>query len=209
MAGIHEYLGLRTGGLRQHQRHAPIGDIGVIEGGLEGLILDQHALSAGQGGVGLLQAFGEPAAAMAHVLRAGVIGAVGKPEGQIAAAQLLLDLHAIQNVIHGFLADGRIGIADGAVLVVLILKYVGIDGAGPESVFGSHGLYIGAIGGAVGKVPQHVERNRRADARQPMHLTGIGELVLSGRGRGGLEEFAEAGTRVGETPGRQFDMERV
>ena len=30
--------------LRQQQRHAPVGDVGVIEGGLERLVLDQHAL---------------------------------------------------------------------------------------------------------------------------------------------------------------------
>ena len=48
MAGIHQHLGLRAGGLREQQRHAPVGDIGVIEGRLEGLVLHQHALVAGQ-----------------------------------------------------------------------------------------------------------------------------------------------------------------
>ena len=44
VAGVDEDLGLRTGAAGELKRHAPVGDIGVVEGGLEGLVLDQHAL---------------------------------------------------------------------------------------------------------------------------------------------------------------------
>ena len=91
---------MRSGGLRERERHAPIGDVGVVEGRLEGLVLHHHALALGERGVGGFQSFFEPAAAMADVLRAGVIGPVGEPERKIAAAQALLDFDAIQNVIQ-------------------------------------------------------------------------------------------------------------
>ena len=67
---------------------------------------------------------------------------------------------------------------------------------------------VGA-GEPIGKVPQHVQRQRRADSRQPVHVGGIAELLLDGRRGGGLKELAETGARVREAPGRHFDSETV
>ena len=77
---IHQYLGARPGGLGKQQGHAPVRDISVIEGRLEGLVLHQHALVACETLMGGLEPLFKPAAAVAHVLGAGVIGSVPEPE---------------------------------------------------------------------------------------------------------------------------------
>jgi hypothetical protein len=41
---VEELVNGRAGDAREMGGHAPIGDVGVIEGGLEGLVFDQHAL---------------------------------------------------------------------------------------------------------------------------------------------------------------------
>ena len=51
MTGIDQDAGLRPGGARQQQCHPPIGDVGVVERRLEGLVLDQQPLARGQCGV--------------------------------------------------------------------------------------------------------------------------------------------------------------
>jgi len=58
----------------------------VVEGGLEGFVLDEQALRGGEMGVGGDEGFFKPGDALADGLRAGVVGAVGQPEGDVAAA---------------------------------------------------------------------------------------------------------------------------
>ena len=77
-------------------------------------------------------------------------------------------------MVQRFAANGGVGIADGAVLVILILKDVGIDGAGTQSVLGGHLLHVGAIGDAVGQIPEDVQGDGGANAGQAMDLSGIG-----------------------------------
>jgi hypothetical protein len=105
----------------------------VIEGRLEGLVFDEQALVGRQVVMGGAQGFLKPADALAHALRAGIVGAVGQPEGDVARAERLGDLDGVENVIDGLLADLRGGIAERAELVLLVLKEVGIDGAGADA----------------------------------------------------------------------------
>ena len=51
MAGIHQNVSLRTRRARQQESHAPVGNVGVIKGGLERLVLDQQALLRTQSGM--------------------------------------------------------------------------------------------------------------------------------------------------------------
>ena len=46
MPGVHQHPGLRAGGAGEQQRHAPVGDVGVIERRLERLVFDEHPLIA-------------------------------------------------------------------------------------------------------------------------------------------------------------------
>ena len=52
MAGIDQNESLWAGGAREQQRHAPVGDVCMVEGGLKWLVLDQHALPGCQRCVG-------------------------------------------------------------------------------------------------------------------------------------------------------------
>jgi len=70
-------------------------------------------------------------------------------------------------------------------------------------------LHFGAIGNALGKVPQNMQRDGGTNARHAMHLAGIGKFLRRGSGRGGLQELAETGSGIGKAPRRQFDMKRV
>ena len=45
MARVDEHQSLRAGMFREEQRHSPVCDIRVIEGGFEGLVFDEQALA--------------------------------------------------------------------------------------------------------------------------------------------------------------------
>src|SRR5579862_106120 len=98
MAGIDQDFGLRAGIARHEQRHAPIGDVGVIEGGFERLVLDQEALVGLEMAVGFDETFFEPAAAMPDVGGAGIAGAVGEPQRNVPAASGAGYFDAVENV---------------------------------------------------------------------------------------------------------------
>ena len=107
------------------------------------------------------------------------------------------------------LAHLGIGISQRAVLVALVLEYVGIDGADAHSVLRRGLHYRRHVRRAVREVPKHVDGDARATARDPVNGPGVGDLLLSGGGRGQLDEFAEPCPRVGESPGGQFDGECI
>ncbi len=92
MAGIDQNAGLGTGDAGEVGGHAPVGDIGVIEGGLEGLVFDEQALIGSEAVMRGAQGFFHPDDALAHALGAGIVGAVGHPHGDIARAERLGDL---------------------------------------------------------------------------------------------------------------------
>jgi hypothetical protein len=82
----------------------------VIEGRLEGLVLNQQTLLGAQRSVRGVQRFFQPGDAVAHALRAGIVGAVGKPERDVARAGRLGDLDGIEHVIERLLADFCVGL---------------------------------------------------------------------------------------------------
>ncbi len=73
VAGIDQNASLRAGDAREVGGHAPVGNIGVIEGGLEGLVFDEQALVRGQAVMRGAQGLLKPADALAHALRAGIV----------------------------------------------------------------------------------------------------------------------------------------
>ena len=79
VARVDEHAGLRPCSAREHQRHAPIGDVGVVERRLERLVFDQQPLIRVEGGVRGLQPPLEPAPALPNVGRARIVRAVGEP----------------------------------------------------------------------------------------------------------------------------------
>ena len=153
--------------------------------------------------------FGEPVLALADVLRARVVRAVGEPQRDVARAQLTGDVDALAQVGERLGAHRRIGVAHRAVLVALILEQVRVDGAGADAVLPLEGLDARDVADAARQVPQHVQGQRRAGARERVHLRGVGELLLERRGRRGLQELAESRAGIGKAPRRQLDGELV
>ena len=129
----------------------------MIEGGLEGLVFNEQLLAWGEMVVGAAQGVFKPADAFADALGAGVVGAVGEPEGEIAGAKFLRDFYRIENVGDGLLADFGRGVAEGTELVFLILKEVGVDGACVDSVNLFEVFDLRDIGEAVWEIPEDVE----------------------------------------------------
>src|SRR5271167_4114618 len=99
MAGIDQDSGLWPGGLRHEESHAPVGDVGVIEGGLEGLVFDQHPVSRVQAAMSLAKPFLEPLLSLPDVGGPGIVTAVGEPDREIAAPQGMLDLDAVEDML--------------------------------------------------------------------------------------------------------------
>ena len=78
-----------------------------------------------------------------------------------------------------------------------------------ESVTRGHGLDSGNVGGAVWEIPEDMQGDGGADASPAVDLSRVGELLFGGGCGSRLEEFAEAGSRIGEAPGRQLDMKAI
>src|SRR5262249_61401326 len=71
---------------REMQRHAPVGDVGVIERRLERLVLDEEPLVAFEQRMSRAQVLLEPLLARADALRARIIPSVREPERRVPAA---------------------------------------------------------------------------------------------------------------------------
>ena len=209
VAGVDEDFGLGTGGFGKQESHAPVGNVCVVEGRLEGLVFDQEALGGSELGVGGGEAFGEPVDALADGLGAGVVGAVGHPEGDVAGAELAGDGDGVEEMSLGVGADFRGGIAEGAEPVLLGLEEVGIDGAGLDAGFLGEFCDSVSVGDAVGEIPEDVEGHGGGGAGETEDFGTVGEFFLKGGGGGGLGELAEAGAGVGKAPGGDFDFEVV
>jgi hypothetical protein len=155
------------------------------------------------------QGFFKPADALADALGAGIVGAIGQPDGKIAAAESLGNLDRIQNVVHGLLPDLRRGVAEGTVLVLLVLKEVGVDGAGMNAEAAFQLLDLGNVVDAVGQIPEHMQGEGGSDAGEAVDFGRVGELFLDRGGGGGLHELSKASAGVGESPGGNLNLERI
>ena len=200
VAGVDQHARLRSRGAGQVRGHAPVGDVGVIESRLEGLVFDQQALARSERLVGTHERLLQPLDALADALRAGVVGAVGQPERDIARAQFAGDGHGVEHVRDGAFPDFRRRVAQRAVLVILVLEQVGIDGPGGDSVAGFEAANALNILDAVGQVPQNMQSQGGRDPGEFVHLAGVAELLLQRGSRRGLKELPKARARVGESP---------
>ena len=80
---------------------------------------------------------------------------------------------------------------------------------GAQSMLRGQRSDLGNIVGSAGKIPQYVQRERRAHACPAVDLPRVAEFLFDRDGRRRLQELAEARSGVGETPGRQFDAKGV
>src|SRR5215471_524069 len=94
-----------------------------------------------------------------------------------------------------------------SVFVNLVLEYVGVDRSGLDPVSSAPGRDLLRAPDPLGKIPQNMKGDRRANTRHPMHFGGITEFLLCGRSRGRLQEFSEPSSGIGEPPGRNLNAE--
>ena len=107
----------------------PVGNIRVIEGGLEELVFENEPLVLADAFVDPAQGIGQPVLPRADVVLSRIVGAVGEPDLQIARPGLVHDVDAREVVIDGLLSDARIRMRDAAELVVVVLERVRVDRA--------------------------------------------------------------------------------
>jgi hypothetical protein len=81
---------------------------------------------------------------------------------------------------HCLFPDLFRGIAEGTELVLLVLKEVGIDGAGANAKAALQCLDLGDIADAVGQIPEHMKSERGSYAGEAVDLGRVSELFLDG-----------------------------
>ena len=153
--------------------------------------------------------FLEPVLALANVGGSRVVRAIREPERDITASQPSRDCHALAAVIESLGAHARIRVAKRPELVVLILKEIRVDGARHHAGTCGEGLDLASVFESTRKIPLHVQGDRRTDARDRVHVSGITEFFGGRRRRSRLQIFAEARAGVRESPRRQLDAERI
>src|SRR5437667_10331824 len=102
-------------------------------------------------------------------------------------------------------ARGFVRVAERPEFVNLILEEVRVDRSRFDAVPCHQTGDLARALEAVWKVPSHVQRERRADASQRVHLARVAELLDDGRRCRRLHELSEPMPGVGKTPGRTLD----
>jgi hypothetical protein len=99
------------------------------------------------------------------------------------------------------LFPGRgVGIAERPELVDLILEEIRIDGARLDAVLLSESGHGIDTGEPVLEIPQHVQREGRADPGDLVDVSGIRELFFNRAGGRGLKKLPETRAGIGEAP---------
>ena len=203
MAQIHQHLVPIPQLIGEGIGHAPIRQIRVVEGGFEHLVFDQQAHIGVHGVHGGLEGVHEPMLAGANVPLAGVIGAVGQPQGDGLAVGLAGDFHALEHMVHGLGADAGVGVGEGAELIIVVLEQVGVYRADGQAQGLGVGLHLGIV---VALIPGDVDRHRGAHARNPVYPSGVVQLLLQVAGHAQLLKGFEPGSGIPEAPGGQLHL---
>src|SRR5215472_14465362 len=164
MTGIDEDSGLWTGGARQMQSHAPIGDVGMIKSRLERFVLDEQLLLGPEISVHGFQVVFEPSLSPADVGSTWIVRSVCEPKRDVPAVKTHANRDAFLHMPHSTLANFLVRIAERTVLVFLVLKKIGIDGTGLYVVSLGMRFDLAAVLHTVGTVPKNVQCHAGADS---------------------------------------------
>src|SRR5580693_4431034 len=104
-------------------------------------------------------------------------------------------------MIDGNFANRGIGIAERAVLILLVLKNVWIYCAGANAISARKLVHFADAFNSFGQVPQNVQRYARARSGNSVNLSSVTEFFFDGGSCRKLNEFSEARSSVGEAPG--------
>jgi hypothetical protein len=111
--------------------------------------------------VDLRQRLGQPVLAGPDVVLARVVGAVGEPQLEVARAGLVHDVDALEEVVDRLAPDPRVGVADAAEHVVVVLEDVRVDRAERHALLRRVPRQVGVV---VDLVPRDVQRDGGRDA---------------------------------------------
>jgi hypothetical protein len=205
VARVDEHLRARAECAAHERGRAPVGQVGRVEGRLEELVLDEQPHVVRHRRIELLEPHDEPAEAPAQVVLARVVRAVGEPEADVGRADRRRDLDALEAVLERLPPDARVGVAEAAEPVLVVLEQVRVDGAEADALLLGEAADVGPV---VGAVPRDVDRDARTGARQPVDERRVGHLLVHRAGGSWPREDPEARARVGVAPGRRLDLER-
>src|SRR5918994_600834 len=201
MPEVYQHLSPLADLLAHGEYRAPVGEIGVVEGWFEGLVLEQHTHVLGHRLVGLREALLHAVAPLHEGVLAGVVGAVGEPQGEHVRSHLAPDIDALQQMLVGPAAHHGVGVADASELVVIFLKKIGVYG--PDAKPQALGMFS-QFPVVVDPVPGDVYGHRGADAGEAVDLGGVRELLERVAGDARLREHLEARAGVTVAPRRRF-----
>ena len=141
------------------------------------------------------------------VRRSRIIRSIGKPKGDVPALQAPRNLDAVFGMPQSAFANRFLGICEGSVLVFLILKQVGIYGAGGDAIAAGESLDLFGALCAVRTVPQDMQCDSRAHTGEQMYLTCVTELLLRSGCRRRLNEFSKTSARIRKAPRWKLNAE--
>ena len=177
--------------------HAPVGKIGVVEGGFEELVLEQHAHAGRHCPIDLRQRVDQTVPAPTQIILPRVVGAIGEPQAEQARANRLRNLHALHQVRHRAAAHRGIGMADAAQPVDIVLEDVGIHRADTHPALSRIRHQARPV---VHPVPGYVDGHRRADAGEAVDQRRVIDLLPHRAGSARPREHREARTGVSVSP---------
>ena len=185
-----------------HVRRAPVGDVRGVEGGLEQLVLQDETLAVAEPGVDLPERVGETVLAVTEVGLARVVEPVGEPHLEVAAPGDVHDVDAVEGVADRLLPHSVVDVTEAAEHVVVVLEGVGVDGSEADAqVLGVAPELVEVVD----EVPGDVQRDRRSDPGDSVHLRSVGDLLVGVAWHPSLGEDLEPRAGVAERPGRQLD----
>ena len=189
-------------GAHVRQRRPPVGHVGVVEGGLEELVLQEQALVLAQGAVDAPQRVGEAVLTGRDRVLARVVRAIAEPHFESGGARPVHDVDAAQVGVDGLAAHRLVGVGQRAELVVVVLEDVGVDGPQFDPALGG---VLPQAREVVDAVPGDVQRDPGRDPRVLVDLGRVVDLLegVARRTRGG--EHFEPCSRIAERPAGQFD----
>src|SRR5258708_4328482 len=128
---VDDNFGVLTGLLAEQQGHPPVLNVGVVEGRLVELVLDQQPHRRRQEGVDLGHRLLEPLLPQPEVVLSRGVGAVAPPELEGAGADGVADLAALEDVLQRPAPDPEIGVRQAAEPVILRPEGGRVDCADP------------------------------------------------------------------------------
>ena len=162
------------------------------------------ACPVGQCGVDLAEALEQAAEAPAQVVLTRVVRSVSDPEADDRRPDELRDLDALETVVDGLSAHGRVRVAQAAEPVDVVLEQVRVDCADTDA------LALGELPELVPiihSIPRDVDRDARAGPGESVDERRVGDALVDGARGARPWEDVEASARVAIAPRRRLDLE--